>query len=80
MPKEKEFLKLIPKIYRKNAECIMLFSWVKAQQQIVPTITIDQAIWGFFKFAHIDDWDIESARTTYARLQNDYYETTKKDC
>ena len=74
MPKEKSLLGLIPRIYKKNAECIMLFAWVKAQQQIVPTITLEQAIWGFFKFTEIDDWDFESAKTTYARLQNDFYE------
>ena len=76
MPKEKDCLGLIPKIYKKNAECIMLFTWVKAQQQIVPTVTVDQAIYGFFKFTGIDNWNIESAKTTYARMQNDFYETT----
>jgi len=54
----------------------MLFTWVKAQQQIVPTVTVDQAIYGFFKFTGIDNWNIESAKTTYARMQNDFYETT----
>lgn len=74
MPKEKELIKLIPRIYKKNAESIMLFSWVKAQQQIVPTITIEQAIWNFLKYTDIDDWDIESVKTTYTRLQKDFYD------
>lgn len=75
MPKEKDCMGLIPKIYKKNAESIMLFAWVKAQQQIVPTINVDQAIYSFFKFTGIDNWNIESAKTTYARMQNDFYET-----
>ena len=76
MPKEKDCLGLIPKIYKKNAECQMLFAWIKAQQQIVPTVTVDQAIYSYFKFIGIDDWNIESAKTTYARMQNYFYETT----
>ena len=74
MQKEKDFTRCIHKIYRRNAENIMLFSWVNAQKQIVPTITIDQAIWNYFKFTSIEDWDIESARSTFVRLQKEYYE------
>jgi hypothetical protein len=76
MPKEKELTQCIPKIYKVNAENIMLFSWVSAQKQIVPTITIDQAIYNFYKFTGID-WDIESARSTYVRLQKEYFEDCK---
>jgi hypothetical protein len=76
MPKEKEITKVIPNIYKRNAENIMLFSWVKAQKQIVPAITLDQAIMNFFRFAGID-WDLESARATYLRLQKEYYEDCK---
>ena len=82
--KRKELNHCIPRIYKHNAENIMLFSWVKAQQQRIPTITIDQAIMGYIKFTGID-WDIYSARTTYLRLQKEYLcdckdETTKTNC
>jgi hypothetical protein len=76
MPKEKEFKNLIPKIYKRNAENTMLFAWVKAQKQIVPTITLDQSIMSYFKHFGItlDEWDIECARNEYIRMQKDYFE------
>lgn len=76
MPKEKCLTRIIPNIYKRNAENIMLFCWVKAQKQIIPTITLEQAITNFFLFAciNVDEWDMESAKTTFVRLQKDYYE------
>ena len=74
MPKEKPFMGCIPKIYKKNAENLGLFFWINAQKQIVPTITIEQAIWNYFRFTELEDWDVESARTTYERLQKDYFD------
>jgi hypothetical protein len=76
MPREKELTKCIPKIYKRNAENIMLFSWVNAQRQVVKTITLEQAIWNFLKFTDTD-WDMESAMSTYSRLQKEYYEDCK---
>jgi hypothetical protein len=76
MPAEKDCTKLIPKIYKRNAENIMLFSWVYAQKQIVPTITLEQAILNYLKFTDIE-WDMESARSTFCRLQKEYYEDCK---
>jgi hypothetical protein len=76
MPREKELTKCIPKIYKRNAENIMLFCWVNAQRQILPTITLEQAIWNFFKYADIE-WDMESAVSTYSRLQKEYFEDCK---
>jgi hypothetical protein len=76
MPKEKILTKCIPKIYKRNAENIMLFSWVRAQRQIVPTVTLDQAITNYFRFACIsqEEWDLDSARSTFIKLQKDYFE------
>ncbi len=74
MPKEKECTRLIPRIYKKNAESILLFSWVNAQRKIVPTVTVEQAIWSFFKFYDIDDWDMECARMIFNRMQKEYLE------
>jgi len=73
MPREKEMTKCIPKIYKRNAENIMLFSWVNAQRQIIPTITNEQAIWNFFRYTGVD-WDMESAMSTYFRLQREYFD------
>lgn len=79
MPKEKETTRLIAKIYKKNFENTALFVWVNAQKQIVPTVTLEQAIWSYFKYFDID-WDIESAMVTYVRMQKEFYEDTKTDC
>lgn len=72
MPREKELTKCIPKIYKCNAENILLFAWVNAQKQIVPAITVEQAIWNYFRYFGIDNWDMETARIIYARLQKEY--------
>jgi hypothetical protein len=77
MPKSKELTKCIPKIYKRNAENIGLFFFVNAQRQIVPAVTLEQAIWNFFRFTGIDDWDIDSARITFHQIQKEYYEDCK---
>jgi hypothetical protein len=71
MPKDKEILKLIPTIYRKNFENLGIFFWVEAQKNIIPGITIEQSIVKFLKFADMD-LDIETALTIYQRLKKEY--------
>ena len=75
MPCEKELNKLIPKIYKSSFENMGLFFFVKGQLQIFPTMSIEAAINNYFKFSGItvDEWDILSARTTYTRMQTDFY-------
>ena len=72
--------KLIPRIYKWNAENLGLFFSIKSQLQIFPTMQIQAAINNFRKLTGItiDDWDDESMRATYNRLQNEFYETSKK--
>lgn len=77
MPKEKDFTTCIPKIYKRNAENIGLFFFVNAQRQIVPTITLVQAVTNYFRFADIDDWDIESAMATFGKMQKEFYDDCK---
>jgi len=79
MPKSKGCTKLIPRIYKKNAENLMLFTWVNCAKMIVPTITTEQAIWKFFKFIDVDDWDIETARTEYNSMLKEYYEDGREN-
>ena len=76
MPLEKKITKPIYNLYKKNAENLGLFFFVKGQQSLFPTIKIEQAIMGYFRFMGItlDDWDMECAKTIFTRLQNDYYE------
>jgi len=74
MPVEKELTKLIPKIYKWNAESMALFYFIQAQKQIFPLLTIDKAINNFRRFANIsiDEWDDQCMRTTYNRILNDF--------
>jgi hypothetical protein len=77
MPREKNCTKIIPRIYKKNAENIGLFFFINAQKQIIPTVTIEQAIWNYFKFAEIDDWDMECALATFTRMQKEFLDDCK---
>ena len=79
MPRDKKFKELIPKIYKCNAENLGLFFSIKALQMVFPTMTIDQGINTFRKLLGItiDDWDDESMRTTYMRMQKDFYRDQK---
>ena len=76
MPREKEMTKCIRNIYKRNAENLLLFSWVNAQRQVIPTMTLEQAIWAYLKFYDIE-WDMECAMSTYSRLQKEYLEDCK---
>lgn len=85
MPKDKKLTSILPRMYKWNCENLGLFFWVKAQTTIIATITLDQAIKSYVKFMGIspDDWDMDSMRATYARLQNEFLkgdnENTKKN-
>lgn len=71
----------IARIYQWNVENTGLFFFIKAQQQSFPGITIQQAMNNFRKFTGItvDEWDDESMRATYTRLQKQYYENSASD-
>lgn len=75
MSKAKVISNCIPKIHRKQAEDVMLFAWINAQKQLVPSITLDQAICNFMRFTGVD-WDLDSAKTNFTRTQKDFYEDT----
>lgn len=71
MPKTKEVLKLIPKIYQKSFENIALYFWVEGQKKIIPGITLEQSIQKFLTFTDMD-LDMETAKTIYCRMQKEY--------
>jgi hypothetical protein len=79
MPADKTVNKLIPRIYKWNMENIGLFFFIKAQQQLFPTLSTKQAMNNYRKFINIDfeDWDDECMRTTYNRLQHEFNEASK---
>lgn len=82
MPKEKEFKKVIPRIYKCNAENLGLFFFIKAQLQTFPTMTLTQGVNNYRKFLGltIDDWDDESMLTTYMRMQRMFYNDRRNEC
>jgi hypothetical protein len=47
-----------------------------------PTMTIDQAITNYYKLTGIDEseWDRESIRATYTRLQCEFINDQKNEC
>lgn len=77
MPKEKKYLTIIEKIYRRNYEDIGMFFYVEGQKHLVPAITIEQAIYNYFRYVGVDDFNIESTISTYTKLKNEFYEAAK---
>jgi hypothetical protein len=85
MPKEKEYTKLIPKIYKRKYEDIGMFFYVEAQLRIFPAMTVEQSIKSYFCFIKVNDYNMESAIMTFSRLRGEYIdlkynEVTKKNC
>ena len=68
---------MIPKIYRRNYEDIAMFFYVTGQRVILPALSIEKALYNFFKSVREEDFNIESARVTFQNLQKEYYESTK---
>jgi len=79
MPKEKEYTKPIGKIYKRNYEDIGMFFFIEAQRQLVPCVSVEQAIFNFFRYCRIDDFNIESAQTIYSRMKKEFNENSKTD-
>lgn len=85
MPKEKSLIKSIPKIYKRNFESLGLFFWVEAQKQIVPTVTIAQAIHSYYTMLN-EEYDCEIAQVNFSRMRAEFInlkfgerEATKED-
>lgn len=85
MPKEKSLIKSIPKIYKRNFESLGLFFWVEAQKQIVPTVTIAQAIHSYYAMLD-EEYDCEIAQVNFSRMRAEFInlkfserETAKED-
>ena len=77
MPRKKGYIGIIESIYRWAFDDISLYFWVEAQRSIVPAITIEQAIYSYFKYLCIEDFNIESAIATYSRLKKQFYKPNK---
>jgi len=73
---------LLPKFYRWNTYNTSMFFCLRTQIMFFPTITIDQAITNYYKLTGIDEeeWDRESIRATYTRLQQEFFNDMKNEC
>lgn len=83
MAKDNRCTKLIPNIYKKKYEDIGMFFFIEAQKQLVPAITICQAIRNYYKFIGEDVYDENSSQVIFSRMRESFidlnYETTKKN-
>lgn len=80
--REKELVRLMPKFYRWSIYNASMFFFVKGQFMLIPTMTLDQAISNYYRFTDIteDEWDRMSIRTTYTRMQQEFYNDLKSEC
>ena len=72
MPKEKDHICCIPKIYKKSFENIGLFFSVESQKKIVPTITDFQAIRNYYEIIGVSDFDCNSELVTLSRMRAEF--------
>ena len=83
MPKETEYTKIIPKIYRYNYEKLALFFFIRGQLQVLPTMQLKQAIENFRRFTGIteSDWDTDCIRTIYNNIRIEFIDLKfKNEC
>ena len=79
MPKESEFKKAIPTLYKRGYLEISLFSWVNAYKYVFPQISIENAINGFYQYYNIDSdtYPVTTAIKTYQRMNKELHELEK---
>lgn len=81
MPKPSEIEKQIPELFRANALNLMLFGYVRGVKSALHTLTISQAVDMFMKEYGLtdDNYNRESAITSYNRMQNKFINFLKYD-
>lgn len=70
---------LIPKIYKRNYSDLSMLFIVEGQRLIMPAISIEKALYNYFKYIEEENYNIESALTTFQRLKRELYESAKTD-
>jgi hypothetical protein len=79
MSRERKYKDIIPRIYQRSYYDIALFIYVTAQKDIMPAISIEKALYNFFKRMCIEDFNIDSALTTYFRMQKEHFDSIKNE-
>ena len=78
MPKIKDYINKIPTFYRRQTIDLLMFSHVTAIREYTHdgkyNVTIEEAILNFMLVYGIpyDDYPMDSAKTTYTRLQQNF--------
>jgi hypothetical protein len=54
-----------------------MFFHVNGQRGLIPAISLEKALYNYFKFICEDDFNIESSIVTYYRIQKEFNESLK---
>jgi len=81
MSKEKPFEGKISNLYKKNSIDSMMFGWVSGISEVLPAVSVNQAIEMFKEWIGLseDDYPTNSARITYSRIKQDFIWRKKND-
>ena len=79
MPTLKRSDRLICKIYKRNYTDLGMFFYVNGQRGLMPAISVEKAMYNYFKFIGEEDFNIESSIVTYYRIQKEFNESQKNE-
>ena len=73
MPKETEYKKAIPRLYKRGHLETTLFTWVTCSQSYFPTLSVENSLSGWYKTFDInpDDYPINTAIITFNRMKKE---------
>jgi len=75
MRKEKPFKTVIPKLYKRAAEDLLLYAYVTGVQRALPDVSTKKAIELFMKEFDLSesDYPYNCAYTTFGRIRKEHY-------
>lgn len=83
MASHNAYKKAIPRLYKRGHLETSLFVWVQCTKSMFPTVSVEEALKGWYKHFHIDEKDYPhtTASQTYFRMQEEllYKEKDEKD-
>lgn len=68
----------IHKIYKRKFEEHYMLAFVRGIRSVMPAMSVDKCLYAYFKELGIEDFNIDSARVEFNRLQKEFYEAAKK--
>lgn len=71
MSKGKLYMEMIPRLYKRQAENIAMLFFVEGQRSIVPAISVQKALYNYFRYIREENFNIESAENIYVRLKKE---------